>query len=92
MNYLENDIKEYIKSIAWRYAKSMPEHPHEYTVKEWYPHKAKIFEKFVIFIRECGYDKYFYRKKMRYYNIEDYKYWTMGNPLDKTILINRAKI
>ena len=86
------EIKEYIGIARWKYAKTMPKHPHEYTVKEWDLKKADMFNKFVVFIREEGYDEYFYRRKMRYYNIGEYKYWTMGAPVEKTILINRAKL
>jgi len=86
------EIKEYIGIVRWKYAKTMPKHPHEYTVKEWDLENVDMFNKFVVFIREEGYDEYFYRRKMRYCNIEGYKYWTMGAPLEKTILINRAKI
>lgn len=70
----------------------MPKHPHEYTLKEWNPDKKDMFEKFCIFIRENGYDDYFYRKKLRYYSLDGYKYWTMGSPTEETILINRAKL
>jgi len=92
MSSLEDEIREYIKSVYWKYAKTMPEHPHEYTLKEWNPDKKDMFEKFCIFIREKGYDDYFYRKKLRYYNLDGYKYWTMGSPIEETILINRAKL
>ncbi len=92
MSSLEDEIREYIKSVYWKYAKTMPEHPHEYTLKEWNPDKKDMFEKFCIFIRENGYDDYFYRKKLRYYNLDGYKYWTMGSPIEETILINRAKL
>lgn len=85
-------IKEYIRIVRWKYAKTMPEYPHEYTVKDWDLEKVDMFNKFVVFIREKGYDEYFYRRKMRYYNIGGYKYWTMGAPVEITILINRAKI
>ena len=86
------EIKEYIANVKWQYAKTMPEHPHEYTVKEWNLDKVDMFDKFVEFIRKEGYDEYFYRRKMRYYDIGGYKYWTMGAPLEATILINRAKL
>lgn len=88
---LKSELKEYIKTIKWKYAKSMPQYPHEYTVREWYPEKDEMFKKFVMFIRKYGYDEYFYKRKMRYYNIDGYKYWTMGAPLEITTIINRAK-
>jgi len=88
----EGEIREYIKSVRWVYAKTMPRHPHEYTLRNWRIDKIDEFNRFILFIREQGYDEYFYKKKMRYYNIDGYKYWTMGSPLEETILINRARL
>jgi len=86
-----NEIKDYIASVRWQFAKTMPKHPHSYTLKKWNPDKIDIFEKFVIFIRENGYEEKYLGQKYFYFDVEGYQYWTMGAPLEKTILINRAK-
>ena len=75
---------------SWRIAKTMPTLPHEYTrAKEW--DSRKEFEDAVMCIRQHGVIESFYRCKYIYLYSGNYKYWTMGEPLEKTILINRAE-
>ncbi len=88
---MDEVIIKYINSVRWKYAASMPRWPHEYTLKEWDLSKADIFNKFVVIIREQGYEGFFFKKRLIYLDIGEYKYWTMGNPLPETLLINRAK-
>ena len=45
----------------------------------------------VMFIRAKGVARQFYDKTFIYLDIDDMCYWTMGDPLDQTILINRAR-
>lgn len=71
----------------WNFAKTMPENPHEYSLKKlWSPDE---FDRTVLGIRALGYR---YRFKGRHYtqlDVNEHYYWTMGAPVDKTILINR---
>jgi len=84
-------IKGILLSKRWIFAKTMPEHPHWYTLrKEW--ESDEEFVDIVNAIREYGYQEKFYSKYYTCLNVENMKYWTMGAPLDKTILINRAHI
>jgi len=89
---IEPDILEFIQTSQWRFAKTMPEHPHEYVVRNWRPDRELSFERFVMVIRERGYDEQFSGVPYRYLEIAGWKYWTMGNPLDETTVINRAKV
>lgn len=92
---LENiDLKilDFIQTSQWRFAKTMPEIPHEYVVRNWRPDKEPIFERFVMLIRKRGYDAKFFDTTYRYLEIASWKYWTMGDPVKETGLINRAKI
>jgi len=86
------EIKKYIESVKWQFAKTMPEIPHEYSVVDWNPDKSKDFYGFVKYIRKNGQDEMFYNKKYRYLIIDDHKYWTMGEPIKETTVINRKKI
>ncbi|HLC43531.1 MAG TPA: hypothetical protein VJK08_00140 [Patescibacteria group bacterium] len=86
------EIKDYIASVKWQFAKTMSAIPHEYTVAEWNPGKKDLFETFILCIRENGYKNVFYGKEYMYFDVDGYKYWTMGNPLEETTLINRAKL
>jgi|GEM_PF-626228 len=84
-------IKRILLSKRWIYAKTMPDHPHWYTLrKEW--EKDEEFVYVVNAIRQYGYTEKFYNKNYTRLDIEDMKYWTMGAPVDETILINRAFI
>lgn len=73
------------------FAKTMPQSPHWYTLrKEWKSEES--FEKCVLLIREFGYKETYKGYTYIMFNCNGYKYWTMGAPVDKTILINRAAI
>jgi hypothetical protein len=86
---LSNVLQEFIDSMQWTFAKTMPEWPHEYIVRS----RAfdERFEQLVCHIRERGYEGKFYQKTITYYDDRGMVYWTMGAPLDETIIINRCK-
>ncbi len=87
------DIKNWLDKHAWTFAKTMKEMPHEYIVKDKLSEKDKeMFVKVVIFIRENGYKESFGSKKYTYYNFGEYKYWTMGDKIEKTIILNRTNL
>ncbi len=74
----------------WIFAKTMPDNPHEYTLRKRWADQAD-FDFAVQAIRDLGYRAKF---KGRYYtqlDVNDHYYWTMGAPLPSTILINRKK-
>jgi len=76
-------------SNEFRFAKTMPQNPHWYTLrKNWDDDQA--FAEVVQFIRDHSYTEYFYKKPFKMFLLNGFKYWTMGAPVDQTILINRA--
>lgn len=83
------DLKQFVDKEEWTYAKTMPEWPHEYLVREQVD--EELFKKLVIHIRENGYEGRFYSKNITYYEEERMVYWTMGAPIEKTTIINRCK-
>ena len=93
-------MKEILKNIEtneWIFAKTMPDNPHSYTLrKNW--DKDEDFVNFVKFIRKNGYVENFKGREYTLFNINGYKYWTMGADINTpdgkphTILINRARI
>lgn len=85
-----------ILSNQWRFAKTMPNEPHWYTLrKDW---DDEEFVYFVEYIRRHGYASVYNGRKYIKLNINGYMYWTMGAAINKpdgspyTILINRALI
>ena len=88
---IESDVEKLLLDCSWRFAKTMPENPHDYTrKKEWDDPDA--FECVVAYIQEHGFPERFYKSVFHYLYLDDYKYWTMGNPINETILINRASV
>ena len=85
------DITQILESKSYRFAKTMPEIPHFYTLKrEW--DNPKEFEKAVIYIRENGQKELWQDgQHYTYLYVNGWKYWTMEFPVSETILINRAE-
>ena len=88
-----DEINSFITGHAWRFAKTMAHMPHSYVVKA-KCRDAFEFERFVMHIRQNGYRAKFGRATYTYLdwpvNGIIHQFWTMGAPLDITIIINRA--
>ena len=85
---LENILKM-INSSNWIFAKTMPEWPHKYIVRN--VQNEKDFFEFVKYIKASGKPEVFNNKTYIYLEIDGWKYWTMGNPIKETTIINRCK-
>ena len=83
------EFLEFVKAHEWTYAKSMPTIPHSYVVRENCRDKDE-FARAVMYIRQHGEARKFYTRTFIYLDCAPYTYWTMGNPLDVTKIINRA--
>ena len=84
-------LREMIARCQWTFAKTMPFAPHEYIVKDRCPLSKDEFEYFVNMQREHGVKERWGKYNNPYLYIDDYKYWTMGAPIEDTTVINRAK-
>jgi len=93
MDYFEEltdaDIAAFIEANEWKFAKTMARIPHEYCLKERCT-DPDMFERFVMHIRRHGYEGRFFKRIYIYFDVGPHQYWTMGDPLHKEILINRA--
>ena len=87
----EATILRTLEQAAFKFAKTMPEYPHSYTLRQTWQNQA-LFEATVQYIRNHCTIEYFFGKPYQMLYLNGFKYWTMGAPLDATILINRAKI
>ena len=85
-------LRSMIARCEWTFAKTMSFAPHEYIVKEKCPLTTDEFEYFVNMQREHGVKERWGKYNNPYLYIDDYKYWTMGAPLEDTTVINRAKV
>lgn len=100
-----SEIRAFISSVEWRFAKTMAWCPHFYNVLEWNPDRREGFLKLVSAIFNHGYQKEWptpsemkklkkpCRKRMvTYFEIDGYKYWVMSLNMEEVDLINRAKL
>jgi hypothetical protein len=78
-----------VNDEPWTYAKTMPEWPHEYLVRDRVD--GERFEALVRHIRSHGYEGHFYSKSITYYEEQGLVYWTMGALIAETTIINRCK-
>jgi hypothetical protein len=88
-NTLPDSLRKFIDTCKWTFAKTMPEWPHEYIVRE--NGDENLFVQLVNHIRANGYEGKFYRMNITYYDDGDMVYWTMGAPIEETTIINRCK-
>ena len=88
-NPFPEELRRFVNSERWTFAKTMPEWPHEYLVRGRVA--ERLFERMVKHIRSNGYEGRFYQKKITYYEEAGLVYWTMGAPLNETTIINRCR-
>lgn len=87
------EIGKFIQDAKWVFAKTMKETPHEYANrKTMNPEMKKEFDRFVIFIRDNGEKASFWKKMYIYFLFDGWYYWTMGDPVSETFILNRASI
>ena len=87
------DFKLFVTDNAWIFAKTYADWaPHEYVVKEKLEEKYQsLFPELVAFIREHGFPAFFGNQEHDYLYYDGHYYWTMGDPPEDTIIINRCK-
>lgn len=81
------ELTDFIKKARWQTSK---DGSHQYTVRVW--NSNSEFDEAIRNIISTGIEGKFWKKTYLYsYQDDGYKYWTMGNPIDETIIINRTK-
>jgi hypothetical protein len=87
-----NFLRAFVSSRWWTFARTMPDNPHWYTVREWAPEQEDEFEAFVRLLRKHGSDEVFCGRPYRYLDFDGFHYWTMGAPVEATTVINRKPL
>lgn len=93
-----DEARSYIGQVRWQFAKTMPQWPHEYTVREWRPDLEETFEAFARYTRSEGVvkpwpaDSPTPRYHHRYLAIDGWDYWIMDGTIEETGVINRARL
>src|SRR4051812_6655507 len=80
-------FERFVERQTWIFARTMPENPHEYTLRR--DTDSATFDAAVRYIREQGILESFRGKPYKTLYVGEHLYWTMGAPLIDTILINR---
>ena len=88
-NALPEELHNFVRDIKWTFAKTMPQWPHEYIVRERVD--DKLFEQMVRHIRANGSEGAYYQETFIYFEENGMLYWTMGEPIDETNIINRCR-
>lgn len=91
MEYNIEKLRALIGKCKWTFAKTMPTCPHEYIVRGKCALTDDEFLYFVHAQREYGVPERWRKYNFPYLHIDGYKYWTMGDTFENTIIINRAK-
>jgi len=81
-------VRTFVDGQLWTFAKTMPQWPHEYIVRDRVD--ERLFVRLVEHIRAHGYEGHFYQKTIVYFEEAGMVYWTMGAPLHETTIINRC--
>lgn len=84
------ELRMFIDQHLWTYARTMPQCPHEYLLL-WKAKSEADFLRFVMTVRQFGYDQDYFGKRHRYLDVAGWRYWTMGAQMEATWVLNRAK-
>ena len=94
MNLTSEEFRQWFRGYRdecrWQAAKSGP--PHEYTIRNWRPGADDDFLTAASGVREFGYEQNFYQSRYVYFDLDAMKYWTMGEPLNETVVLNRTSV
>jgi hypothetical protein len=88
-----DEMRSFIAAHRWTFARSMPDQPHEYTLRKHCEHEI-WWEAIVQLIRDHGTRERYGPKGYSYVylTVDNWRYWTMGWPVAETTVINRAKV
>jgi hypothetical protein len=77
----------------FRYAKTLPEHPHEYLVRSWLPSDLQAeFDWFCRLIAKHGYRGTFWQQTWVYLSVDEWRYWQSKSWFgDGGKILNRAR-
>jgi hypothetical protein len=87
---LPKTLLSFVDNSDWVFAKTYAKTwPHEYIVRDQVAEDR--FVELVRHIRDHGYLGKFYAKDITYLDCSNLVYWTMGEPIEETTVINRCR-
>jgi hypothetical protein len=90
-----NDLdfcREFIEKRRWQFARTQPWNPHQYTIKLWLPEEMDDFYRFATLIATQGFTAPWGKRSWPYLDIDEHTYYTFGDPLNTTSVINRKLV
>lgn len=69
----------------------MPHIPHDYLL-EWNVESPDDYFRFMMTIRRMSCDEPFFKKVVRYADVDGFNYWTAGEYLETKWVLNRARL
>ncbi len=89
MRKFSKELKDFINDSEWIFAKTYAKTwPHHYIVRDRVD--ENLFIKLAEHIRQYGDEGPFYKQKYIYFEEDGLVYWTMGEPIEETTIINRC--
>ena len=74
-------VREYIAAFDWKFAKTMPQWPHWYVVRDW--GRKRDFDFFAKFIDKSGYLDQWGQNHWKYLVVDHFKYWVCDDVLNR---------
>lgn len=91
-DYDLSHITHLLSREKWIWAKTMPGIPHEYIVRGQCRMGEEDFLMIVHAQRDLGKHEVWGKYNFPYLYLDGYKYWTMGDTFENTIILNRQKV
>ena len=74
-------VRAYIAAFNWKFAKTMPQWPHSYVVRDW--RRKREFDFFAKLIEKNGYIDPWGRHRWKYLVVDNFKYWVDDDVLNR---------
>lgn len=84
-----DEFDAWVALRRWVIARTMTHAPHQYTLRR---DGEEGFAEAVTLIRSQGRTGFWRMRRFIYLERDGWLYWTMGAPVEETILINRARV
>lgn len=91
MKYDIDKLRLLIGRCRWTFAKTMPTVPHEYIVRNKCPLSNEEWLYIVDMQRRYGIHEVWGNYNWPYLHVDGFKYWTMGDTYENTVIINRTR-
>ena len=89
----KDKYRDFVNSQEWIFSKTFEKWaPHEYILRNNIKGTDDEFVSFVQYIRDNGTPIYFGNRIHTYLELDEKYYWTMGDPIEETIVLNRCNM